>query len=46
VLLDYIKSISLDAMIRTIPNGRSKISFTERGELKGYEGLEPKFAFS
>ena len=46
VLLDYIKSISLDDMVRTIPNGRSKISFTERGELKGYEGLEPKFAFS
>jgi predicted ribosome quality control (RQC) complex YloA/Tae2 family protein len=39
-LLDYIKSLSLDDLVRTIPNGQSKISFTERGELKGLEELE------
>jgi predicted ribosome quality control (RQC) complex YloA/Tae2 family protein len=31
-LADFIKSISIDDLIRTIPTGHSKISITERGE--------------
>ena len=34
-LAGFIKSISVDEFIRTIPYGRSKISLTERGEGKG-----------
>jgi hypothetical protein len=33
-LAGFIKSISVDEFIRTIPYGRSKISLTERGEGK------------
>jgi predicted ribosome quality control (RQC) complex YloA/Tae2 family protein len=38
-LLDFIKSIIVDDIIRTIPPGQSKISFTERGDSKGALGL-------
>jgi len=31
-LAGFIKSLSVDEFVRTIPYGKSKISFTERGE--------------
>src|ERR671933_2464042 len=37
-LLDFIKTISIDDFVRTIPYGQSKISFTERGERKEIVG--------
>jgi hypothetical protein len=38
-LLDFIKTISIDDFVRTIPYGQSKISFTERGERKEIVGI-------
>jgi predicted ribosome quality control (RQC) complex YloA/Tae2 family protein len=38
-LLDFIKTISIDDFVRTIPYGQSKISFTERGERREIVGV-------
>jgi NFACT protein RNA binding domain len=38
-LLDFIKSISVDDFVRTIPYGQSKISFTEKGGRREVVGL-------
>jgi hypothetical protein len=38
-LLDFIKTISIDDFVRTIPYGQSKISFTERGERREIVGI-------
>lgn len=38
-LLDFIKTISIDDFVRTIPYGQSKISFTERGEKREIIGI-------
>jgi predicted ribosome quality control (RQC) complex YloA/Tae2 family protein len=38
-LLDFIKTISIDDFVRTIPYGQSKISFTERGEKREIVGI-------
>jgi hypothetical protein len=32
-ILEYLKSISIDEIIRTIPNGQSKILITKKGDL-------------
>ena len=38
-LLDFIKSVSVDDFVRTIPYGQSKISFTEKGGRREVVGL-------
>ena len=38
-LIDFIKSMGIDDLVRTIPYGQSKISFTERGERREIVGM-------
>jgi hypothetical protein len=32
-LIDYLKSVSIDEIVRTIPHGQSKMLFTQKGDL-------------